>query len=81
MKNIIHKYVNGSEIHAGQRVIYNGQVGTVVFIIEHDEYLPEFPKVEWLSIESGFMIRFDNGALLRLEEADELLSRDKNETA
>jgi hypothetical protein len=75
-----HRYQDGTEIHVGNRVIYNYQVGTIVLVADQNEYSPQYPKEDYPSITNGFMIRFDNGALLVLDESDELLVRDKNDT-
>jgi hypothetical protein len=72
------RYLDSSEIHAGHRITYNKQSGIIVFVVEHNEYLPEFPRNEWESIKKGIMIRFDNGALLHLDSADEHLVRDRD---
>jgi hypothetical protein len=77
----IQRYNDGTEIHVGQRVIYNNQAGEIVLVADSNEYSPAFPKVNWSNIKSGFLIRFDNGALLSSESPDEFLFRDKNETA
>jgi hypothetical protein len=71
-------YSDLSEIHVGQRVTYNNQGGTIVFVIDHDEYSQNFPAEDWSYLKTGFMIRFDNGALLHIELPDEHFLRDKN---
>lgn len=72
-------YTDGSELHAGDRVTYNGQPATVVFVIDTDEYSPEFASSARENLETGFMLRFDNGAMLHLDRADERLVRVPNE--
>jgi len=74
-----HKYRDGTALHVGHRITYNGQPGTIVLVADQDEYSPLYPKDAWPSIATGFMITFDNGALLVLDEPDELLVRDKGE--
>jgi hypothetical protein len=61
-------------VHCGDSVSYNRQRGTVVFVIDHGEYASDFPEADWSHHGHGFMIRFDNGGLLMLEDGDELLS-------
>lgn len=73
--NCVQAYSDGTELHAGHRVTYNGQRGTVVFVIDHDEYSPRFASTAWESLKTGFMIRFDNGAMLHLDRPDEHLVR------
>jgi hypothetical protein len=69
------RYVDATPIHVGDRVSYNNQLGAVVFIVDTDEYSMAFPKQLWSGVESGFMIRFDNGALLNLDDADNHLTK------
>ena len=66
-------YQSGEEVRCGDRVSYNRQLGRIGFVAVRQEYAPDFPASEW-SDHSGFMICFDNGARLQLDEADELLS-------
>lgn len=62
-----------TEVRCGDRVFYNYQHGRIAFVAARREYAPDFPAAEWDSY-SGFMIVFDNGARLHLDEADDLLS-------
>ena len=71
----VQAYTDGTELHAGHRVTYNGQLGTVVFVIDNDEYAPGFASPAWENLKTGFMIRFDNGAMLHLDRPDEHLLR------
>jgi hypothetical protein len=71
----VQAYTDGTELHVGHRVTYNGQPGTVVFVIDNDEYSPGFASTAWESLRTGFMIRFDNGAMLHLDRPDEHLTR------
>jgi hypothetical protein len=77
----VQVYTDGTELHAGHRVTYNGQPGTVVCVIENDEYAPGFASTAWDDLDTGLMIRFDNGAILHLDEADEYLVRVQDEGA
>jgi len=45
-----------------------------VFVIERGEYSPDLPEKDWSHHKCGFVIRFDNSALLMLEDADEDLA-------
>jgi hypothetical protein len=62
-------------------VIYNNQVGTVVVVIDDGLGSPGFPIEDYRSYANGILIRFDNGALLMLQESDRLLALDKSDTA
>ena len=64
-------YFSGQEIHIEDRVIYAGQSGHIAFVIDNSEYSEEFPEEHWSDYKTGFMIKFENGGLLFLNEADE----------
>ena len=64
-------YSSGEDVRCGDAVSYAGQRGTVVFVIDREEYTPEFPAADWSHYGRGFMLRFENSALLMLEQADE----------
>jgi len=68
-------YQNGTEIHVGDVVTYNGQRGQVVFVADRREYSERFPESDWPPSRhpTSFMIEFSNGALLELDYSDELL--------
>jgi len=69
------RYNSGDEIHLGDRVSYNGQPGHIVFVIDRGEFSTEFPAHHWQSYATGFMIKFDNGALLKKDHADDHLEK------
>jgi len=71
----VQAYIDGTELHAGHRVAYNGQPGTVVFVIDNDDYSPGYASTAWENLQTGFMIRFDSGAMLHLDRPDEHLVR------
>jgi hypothetical protein len=54
-------------------VIYNNQVGTVVVAIDDNEGSQGFRIEEWSTQGTGILIRFDNEALLLLNDSDEHL--------
>jgi hypothetical protein len=64
-------YISGEKVRCGDAISYNGQAGTIVFVIERGEYTPDFPAADWSHCGRGFMVRFQNSALLMLEDADE----------
>ena len=67
------RYEDGSEIHVGDTVAFSGHRGTIVIVVDREEYAPTFPKSEWpLKDEpTGFMIEFADGGRLFLDSADE----------
>lgn len=71
-----NQYDYGTTIKAGDRVHYNLQRGTVVFVSSTNDCLPDYPQKDWSECE-GFMIVFDNGAKLRMSETDEHFGPEK----
>ena len=67
---IDQRYRTGREIHVGDRVTYNRQLGHIVFVADRREFAEGY---EWTEYSSGIMIEFDHGARLFLEAADESL--------
>ena len=65
------RYSTGEEIHGGDRVRYVGCSGTVVFVIDRNEYSPEFPVGHWSSHSSGFVVQTSALGLVLLLAADE----------
>ena len=69
-------YQDDSRIRVGHRVTYNNQPGQVVVVVDDDEGSAGYPIEAWADSSAGFLIRFDNGALLFLERADAYLKRE-----
>jgi hypothetical protein len=69
------RYQNGSEIHVGDLVTYNGQRGTIVFVADSREYSEKYPETHWpvASFPTGFMIECTSGARYFLESSDQYL--------
>jgi len=62
------KYPNGNSISLGDRVkLSNGELGTIVFSIDTDEYTEEFKKEEWEYLKNGVMVKTDEGTLIHYE--------------
>jgi hypothetical protein len=64
-------YHSGEEIHAGDEIRYAGQPGKIVFVIDRNEYLPDFPAKDWSHHRTGFMMRMATMGLVMLDAADE----------
>jgi hypothetical protein len=64
-------YHSGEEIHAGDEIRYAGHPGKIVFVIDRNEYLPDFPAKDWSHHSTGFMIQTPAYALVMLNKADE----------
>lgn len=64
-------YFNGNEVHVGDRVAYNGVMGTVVFVTDGDggEFAPGYE--DYQGHDPGMMFSDDDGDLTFLAEAGE----------
>jgi hypothetical protein len=65
------RYKSGEEIHVGDRIRYAGDPGTIVFVIDRNEYSATFPEKDWSHHGSGFMIQNPSYGLVMLNKADE----------
>ena len=69
-------YPDGDCVKLGDKVkLWNGSHGTVVCSIDTNEYAPAYPKAEWEYLESGIIIKTDNGRLFHYVETDEDFER------
>ena len=68
------RYLDGSKAEVGDTVLLeSGQNGTVVFSADDGHYSDEYPESEWSYLDSGIMVRTDDGNLIHYpEECDEL---------
>ena len=65
-------YKNGIKVRAGDKVIIDDCFdGVVVFCIDNDEYLDEFPKNEWAYLKTGMMIKCSKYGLVHCESMDD----------
>ncbi|HEY5911446.1 MAG TPA: hypothetical protein VJA21_12670 [Verrucomicrobiae bacterium] len=67
-------YISGEDVHAGDRVQYNGNFGTVVFVSDGDteEFAPGYE--DYTGSERGVLFCDDDGATLFLGEPNEALA-------
>lgn len=66
------RYQDGNQILLGDSIEFSGAPAVVVAIGPTDEYSPSFPKSEWNEvIGDGFLIRFENGSVLRLDRPED----------
>ena len=64
------KYANGELVRVGDIVSGAGAAsGEVVFVIERNEFAPEFPASEWAYLGRGFMVRESDGTLVHYEQS------------
>ncbi len=67
-------YLTGEEVHAGDRIQYKGNYGTVVFVSngENEEFWPGYE--EYTGTDRGVMICDDDGGTEFLGDPSEMLS-------
>jgi len=69
-------YPDGVCVKLGDKVkLLDGSHGTVVCSIDTNEYTPAYPKTEWGYLETGIIIKSDNGSLFHYAEVDEDFER------
>jgi hypothetical protein len=74
MDTALLHYSSGEEIHAGDRVQYNGSYATVVFVSDGDQE-EMFPGYEdYAGFSRGLVLRDDDGGTSTVGEPDERLS-------
>ncbi len=68
------RYISGEEVHAGDRVQYDGNYCTVVFVSdgENEEYNPGYE--DYTGSDRGVMVCDDDGATQFVGEPNEMLS-------
>lgn len=73
METSVH-YITGEEVHAGDRVLYNGTYATVVFVSDGsaEEFAPGFES--YTGADRGVMICDDDGGTDFVGEPNELLA-------
>ena len=66
-------YPDGQRVVIGDRITFGpaAQPGSVVCSIDDGAFSDGFPAGEWMYLETGVLIRFDNGALLHLSNPDQ----------
>jgi len=63
------QYDDGNTIKLADRVrLINGEVGTVVLSIDTGEYAADFKKEDWEYLQTGILVRTENGALVHLTD-------------
>ena len=77
----VPRYASGEDVLVGDRVRCAGAMGTVMFVVERDQWSEEFPGDQWRYLERGFMVKEDDGTLIHYDQPDsctELVSRAGN---
>jgi hypothetical protein len=66
------KYADGRRVAVGDRVkLWDDEYGIVVGSIDTGEFTKEFPKAAWAYLNSGILIKTDDGELFHYNEPDE----------
>jgi hypothetical protein len=66
------KYTDGRLVVVGDRVrLSEDQCGTVVCSMDADEYTREYPRSAWRYLNSGVLVKTDEGELFHYDEPDE----------
>ena len=66
-------YMNGEEVHAGDRVQYRGTFATVVVVSDGETYQLASGYEDHAGAERGLMICDDDGTLNTIDDTDERL--------
>ena len=69
-------YGSGDEVRLGDRVRLGvedspARRGQVVFVIERNEFTPDFPAHEWIYLYKGFMVKLEDGNLIHYETPED----------
>jgi WD40 repeat protein len=76
------KYADGQLVAVGDRVkLWDNEYGTVVSSIDTGEFTKEYPKTAWDYLNSGILIKADDGELFHYAEPDEDFELVKSSTA
>ena len=71
------KYPSGEEVHAGDKLRFEGRGATVVFVTHRREYEPGFPESDWAFLKGDTIaVQFDDGTLMMFDafcECDEIV--------
>ena len=67
-------YMTGEDVHAGDRVQYDGTYATIVFVSDgnNEEYRPGYE--DYIGTNRGIMLCDDDGGSTFISEPDERLS-------
>lgn len=68
------KYQDANQvIRVGDRVLYAGQPGVIVFVIDDDSYSKQYPKNDWSYLSKGLGVEMQDKerTLYHLETPDE----------
>lgn len=56
------RYPSGEEIHAGDRILFQGEAAEVMFVKQRDEYAAGVQRADWTFLEGDIIgLRFASG--------------------
>ena len=68
-------YATGQPVELKDHVLGTGNLaGCVVFIAETSEYTDDFFDSEWSYLQTGFMVKFEDGTLVLYQSGDNELA-------
>jgi hypothetical protein len=65
------RYETGEDVRLGDRVIYDGTPGRVVFVIETRSFSPDYPAEYWDYLGKGVMLDTEAHGLVHLDPPGE----------
>lgn len=65
------RYRGGAQAHIGDKVLWCGRPGVVVFSIDNDQFSAAFPKSDWAYLGTGIMIDVEGVGLVHERGNDE----------
>ncbi|HEX2253726.1 MAG TPA: hypothetical protein VHQ65_10715 [Thermoanaerobaculia bacterium] len=67
-------YPSGEEAHLGDQVrLGQSENGVVVCSVDTDEFSEKYPRQEWLELERGILVEFENLGLIHYADPEESL--------
>ena len=64
------RYYDGNDVRIGDQILYAGQLGTIVCVIDTGSYSSAYPE-SWSYLQEGFMMDVAGMGLVHMNEADE----------
>ena len=58
-------------VRVGDRILYAGSPGTVVYVIDDDSYSERFTSEQWSYLGKGLGLELEDGTLYHLDTVDE----------
>jgi hypothetical protein len=66
------KYLDSErQIRVGDKVVYAGNPGVIVFVIDDDSYSDAYAKENWSYLKKGLGVELQDGTLYHLDSPDE----------